>query len=106
MAEGNRKEPLLPFITEKRWNIVTLGRWIGIVVVVAALVINVHESFWATREVVELTFQRKLAFFGGGFIATGSLGVIIYLLAEIIARLTWSDDAEEAANSGSQDGTT
>ena len=94
---------MTPYSKEDGWNIVALGRWAGIVVVASSLVLGGYDFFWTTRELEAVPFQRKFRFFWQTFLTLGAPGMIIFLLAELIDRVTWDDDGEEGADSNGRD---
>lgn len=104
---------MTPYSKEGGWNLVALGRWIGIVVVVSALLGGAYDFLWviATARANEPADRLLLQAFTNiwrSVLAIGSSGVIIILLAELLDRVTWSDDIdepEEGIEGDNQDGT-
>ena len=96
---------MVPYSKAGGWNLPAVGRWIGVVVVVSALVGGAYDLLWVvanarTNEFIRDDMADRLFLEGLNnvwryVLSLGSSGVIIFLLAEIIDRLTWNDDAEE-----------
>lgn len=91
---------MTPYSKEGGWNIVALGRWIGIVVVVSALLVGAYDFLWfvATardNEAADRQLLQGLSHIWRSILYLGSIGVIVILLAELLDRVTWDDDVEE-----------
>ena len=91
---------MTPYSKEGGWNIVALGRWIGIVVVVSALLVGAYDFLWVVatareNEAADRQLLQGVANVWRSILYLGSIGVIVILLAELIDRVTWGDDVEE-----------
>ena len=90
---------MVPYSKEGGWNIPALGRWVGVVVVVSALVVGAYDLLWVVAtasETEDRIFLQILATILRSVLSLGASGVIIILLAELLDRVTLYDDAEEA----------
>lgn len=97
---------MVPYSKEGGWNIPAVGRWIGIVVVVSALVGGAYNFIWVVAnaraneyvpdEMADRFLLEGLTNVWRSVLSLGSSGVIVFLLAEIMDRLTWDDNAEES----------
>ena len=91
---------MTPYSKEGGWNIVALGRWIGIVVVASALLVGVYDLLWViararANEPADRLLLQGVANVWRSVLSLGATGVIVILLAELIDRVTWDDDVEE-----------
>lgn len=106
MDQETNDVSIIPSHLKKGWDVVRLGRWAGVFVLASALVFGAWDPFFfgGRGESLEL----RIFFFWRSFVGTGSFGVIIILLAELVNRLRDDefDDASEA-NGGEvrEDGT-
>lgn len=107
---------MVPYSKERGWNIPAVGRWIGIVVVVSALVVGAYDLLWIVanartnefipEETADRYLLQGLTNVWRSVLYLGTMGVVIFLLAELIDRLAWNDDVEESEspeNGESQD---
>ena len=97
---------MVPYSKEGGWDIPSVGRWIGIVVVASALAAGAYNLLWAVaharaieNEAADRLLLQGISHVWHSTLTLGSAGVIVFLLAEILDRLTWSADAEEAESS-------
>ena len=109
---------MVPYSKEGGWNIPAVGRWIGIVVVVSALVVGAYDLLWVVAdsrtnefvpdEMAARWFLQGLTNVWRSVLSLGSIGVIIILLSELLDRVTWGDDLnepEEGMEDDNQNGT-
>ena len=89
MDRERGQEPLLPFL-EKQWDVVRLGRWAGIFVLISALAL----AIWEAAELWPGDISLQVRFFWSRLVGIGSWGVIIILLAELVDRVS-RGEAEE-----------
>ena len=104
---------MVPYSKEGGWNIPAVGRWIGIVIVVSALVGGAYDFLWVVAdartndsipdEFADRLFIQGLANVWRSVLYTGALGVMVFLLAELIDRVTWPDDGEDVVSRDVQD---
>ena len=94
---------MVPYSKEGGWNIPAVGRWVGVIVVATALLGGAYDLLWAVahakaieNEAADRLLLQGISNVWRSILALGSSGVIIFLLAEIIDRLTWNGDNEEA----------
>lgn len=93
---------MTPYSKDGGWNIPAVGRWVGVVVVVSAVVLGAYDVLWVVanartieNEAADRILLQGLTSVWRLVLSLGSSGVIIFLLAELVDRLTWNDDAEE-----------
>ena len=99
---------MTPYSKDGGWNIVALGRWVGIVVVISALVCGAYDFLWivataSSKDPDDRILLQGLANVWRWALSLGSTGVLIILLAELIDRVTWDDDGEEGADKNGRD---
>ena len=90
---------MTPYSKDGGWNIVALGRWVGIVVVISALVCGAYDFLWIvatanSNDPDDRILLQGLANVWRWTLSLGSTGVLIILLAELLDRATWDDSGE------------
>ncbi len=89
-----------------------VGRWVGIVVVVSALVTGAYDFLWIvaisnTSNPDDRILLQGLSHVWRSVLSLGSSGVLIILIAELVDRVTWDEsgeEPEEAVSRENQDG--
>ena len=95
MEPERREESLTPSFFKGPWDVVTLGRWAGVFVLLSALVLAIWDILIPSGP-PEPYLQVRI--FMWTLAQIGSWGVVIILLAEIVDRLggyDYDDDEEQ-----------
>jgi hypothetical protein len=97
MEREGREESLTPYFVKGPLNIVTLGRWAGVFVLLSAVALAIWDILISP---VPPDLHLQVRIFMWTLVQIGSWGVIIILLAELLDRLSgYGYDYEEEQES-------
>jgi hypothetical protein len=91
MEQKRREDTLIPSIVKSPWDVVKLGWWAGVFVLLSAPVLAVWETLYFPilgDNSVQVTSPYFIIPFLTSLIDKGVWGVIIILLAELVDRMT------------------
>lgn len=97
MERERREDTLIPSFAKRPWNVVKLGRWAGVIVLLSAPVLAVWETVYfhvLGDSSVQTTSPYFLIPFLSALVSRGVWGVVIILLAELVDRMTGHDDEQ------------
>ncbi len=95
MQRARREDTIIPSFARGPWNVVKLGRWAGVIVLLSAPVLAVWETVYFHMlgdSSVQSTSPYFIIPFLTALIGQGVWGVIIILLAELVDRMTDHDE--------------
>jgi hypothetical protein len=95
MQRERREDALIPSFVKGPWEVVKLGRWAGVFVLLSAPVLAVWETVYfhvLGDSSVQATSPYFIISFISALVGRGVWGVVIILLAELVDRMTDHDE--------------
>jgi hypothetical protein len=91
VEQNSSKTTLVPSFFKQPWDVVTMGRLAGAIVIVSALGLAIWDMALFQRE----ELQYRIYAYWRTIIQIGAPGVIIILLAELVGRVTEYDEYKD-----------